>query len=152
MAGVNPWIVDPNGPDAERTLTLTVPGIGPDGGDLTLWVRVKSQLSIGQQRKMLKNIQTISQPVASIGAKQDATATFEWTDYSFARMGAYINDWSLAHDQETAHRLPATRASYEALSEEVFKVIDVALDAHEKAMADEKKARRSESRLKVISA
>jgi len=57
----------------------------------------------------------------------ETRARFEWTDYSFARAGAYIVDWSIAHEADAADRMPPKRASYEALRPEVFEVIDNAL-------------------------
>ena len=140
MGTGNPWIVDPARTDAERQIDLGE-HVGPDGVARALWIRVKTLLSIGEQRKMLKSVSTVSQPVATRGAKQgDAEAKLDWTEYSFARMAAYITDWSIAHETEPSYRLPATRASYEKLRQDVFEVIDAALNAHEAEAEAEKKA------------
>lgn len=139
----NPFIVDPARAGAEKQIEIEYVD---DRGDASvvrkLWIKVKNQLSIGEHRRMMRQVSSISQPVQVSGDDQKgAEARFEWTDYSFARMGAYITDWSLAHEAERADRLAPTRASYEKLTPEVFELIDTALDDHEKAATEEKKAR-----------
>lgn len=149
----NPWIVDPRADGAEKVIELTYKA--PDGSELPLWVKVKAMLSIGEKRRMLKTISSVSQPMAAPtdGAEpKGAEAKFEWTDYSFARMTAYITDWSLAHLQEEADRLPIGRGSYEKLREDVFTLIDTALDAHEKAATQEKKVEGSTPKPRAMSA
>lgn len=149
----NPWIVDPAAADAERTIHLE--HVDESGTTHKLWIKVKSVLSIGEERRMIKSISSVSQPVRASDAGDDAPgaeAKFEWTDYSFARMGAYIIDWSLAHLPEQAHRLPAKRESYEKLRKEVFAIIDKALDEHEAAVNAAKKAGSGEHKPRAISA
>lgn len=122
----NPWIVEPE----TKQLDIDVPGLG------TLWIKVKARLSVGEQRRMLRG-------VTPMKFEQGASApqmSYEWTEYSFARMVAYVVDWQLAHLADEAQRLKPTRESYEKLQDFVFDAIDKALDAHEKAVADEKKA------------
>ena len=139
----NPWIVDANAPDAAPTINLVHEYIDEHGDAQRhpLWLKVRAELSVGEHRRMLKSVTSLSQAVRPRGAA-DATAEarFEWTEYSFARMEAYIIDWSLAHEPNLP-RLKPTRVSYEALREEVFDLIDGALDAHEQVAADRKKAR-----------
>lgn len=135
----NPWIVEPE----TVKLEVAVPGVG------AAWLMVRRTLSIGEQRKMMRNVSTVSQPVQSreelaaskaAGTTVRAEAKYEWTEYSFARMVAYVVDWSLAHDPLEANRLPPTRDSYEKLRDFVFEAFDDALDAHEQAANAEKKA------------
>jgi hypothetical protein len=147
----NPWIVDPTAEGAEKTIERSY--VGPDGVERKIWIKVKSMLSIGEKRRMLKSISSVSQPMGVQDADaKGAEAKFEWTDYSFARMVAYITDWSLAHEQVAEHRLAPTRASYEKLREDVFELLDTALDEHEKKGNEEKKVVASERKRRAISA
>ena len=136
----NPYIVDPGAPDAEKRIDYVWEG-APEGDAYKRngWVKAKRLLSEGEHRRMMKSISTISQPVLKKGETGTPTAKFEWTDYSFARMEAYLTDWSLAHDSEPSHRLPIGRTSYEKLQRDLFEVIDNALDTHEVAQAEAKK-------------
>ena len=135
---VNPWIVDPRGADATRRIDLE--WTDAEGVMRPLWLQVKTELSIGEHRKMLQSVSSITQTVPRVrGEAVTPESKFEWTQYSFSRMVAYITDWSLAHDPEQANRLPAARVSYEALRRDVFDLIDEALDKHETALTTEKK-------------
>lgn len=146
----NPWIIEPAAPGADQRINLEW-----IDGDVTrqLWIQVKKELSVGEQRRMLKSISSVSQPLPKVRGEQVVPeAKLEWTDYSFARMVAYIIDWSLAHEPEQANRLPPTRLSYESLRDDPFNLIDEALDAHERSVADAKKSRAGKSRPEAISA
>ena len=147
----NPWIVDPAAPGADRRLDLE--WTDPDGIVRPLWIQVRTELSIGENRRMLKSVTALSQPIPKTRGEDVAPeAKLEWTEYSFARMVAYIIDWSLTHDPEPAHRLAPKRTSYETLRQDVFKLIDEALDEHERAVAAEKKAQSGRPRPAAISA
>lgn len=134
----NPWIVDPAAPDATERIELEW-----IDGEMRrpFWIEIRRLLSIGQHRKMLKSVSRIEGKVSTVRGADPVspTSTFEWTDYSFARMETYIVDWSLAH--EARAKMPPTRSSFEKLRAEVFQVIDEALDAHEARMEEEKKVR-----------
>ena len=131
--GKNPWIVDPE----EKRLELE--WTDPDGQVRKFWLLVKRQLSVGEHRRMMRQVSTVTQKVsrARDQAQEDPTAKLEWTEYSFARMEAYITDWSLAHEPDS--KLAATRPSYDKLHRSLFDIIDAALDEHEQESADEKK-------------
>lgn len=131
--GRNPWVVEPETKRIELTWQ--------DGAEARpLWLSVKRQLNVGEQRAMMRAVSTVEQAVARVrGAVAEAKAKIEWTEYSFARMAAYIVDWSLAHDPDPKARLAPTRESYDSLNPDVFQLIDDALDEHEKAEAERKK-------------
>ena len=133
---VSPWVVAP------ETVRVDLEWTGPDGEVRPIWLQLKRELSTGEQRRMMRGLTSVTQEVARVrGADAPpATAKLEWAEYSFARMETYIVDWSLAHDPEPSHRLAPKRASYEALHQSLFGVIDDAVDEHEKAVAEAGKA------------
>lgn len=143
--GKNPWIVDP---DTER---LDLTWVDRDGVSHQVWLDVKHELSVGEHRKMMRTVSTVTQPILARGqAAATPEAKLEWTEYSFARMVAYVVDWSLAHEAE--HKLPVSRASYEKLRQDLFAVIDDALDAHEQRHVIEKKVTPTSALPSAISA
>ncbi len=133
--GHNPWVQAPE--------TARIELEWRDGETVRpLWLTVRKHLSAGESRAMLAGVTSVTQPVARTRTEKPAAATakMEWADYSFARMVAYIVDWSVAHDPEPSFRLPPVRQSYESLPQSLFALIDDALDAHEQAMGAEGKA------------
>ena len=147
----NPYIVEPAAAGAERRIDLAWTDAG--GTVREIWLKLKTELSIGEHRRMLKSISKLSQEVPRTrGTAAAPAAQFEWTDYGFARMEAYIIDWSLAHDPDQSMRLPPTRVSYEALRQGLYNLIDEALSEHEQRQGDEKKAPAGTIRPEAISA
>ena len=132
--GKNPFIVDP-----EETKIELAPWTDRAGRVWNIWMTLKQELSVGEHRAMLRKISSITQRVNTQqrGAVPDIEARHEWTEYSMARFEAYIIDWSLAHEPES--KLPPTRASFEKLHRDVAELIDNAVDAHERAVSEEKK-------------
>jgi len=129
----NPWIVEP---EEER---IDLQWVDPTGEVRDFWISIKKYLTIGEQRKMLKAVSQITQPLPKKGQeRQEAEATFEWTDYSFARCSAYLLDWSLSDEND--NKMPLTRATLEQLHADLFELIDNAVDAHETKMGEAKKA------------
>ena len=130
----NPWIVEPE----EEKIELQ--WVDPSGEARDFWLTIKKYLTIGEQRKMMKAVSQITQPLSKKGAERlDASATFEWTDYSFARCSAYLLDWSLSDEND--NKMPLTRATLEQLHADLFDLIDGAIDAHETKMGEIKKAK-----------
>jgi|TARA_R110002020_G_scaffold197348_5_gene398445 hypothetical protein len=128
----NPWVVEPD--DKQIDLEWT----DPTGEVRPFWIKVKSRLSIGESRRMMKGISNISQKIAPKGqASTGAEAQFEWTEYSFARMSAYMLDWSLL--DENNNKMPTSRETFESLHQDLFELIDNAIDAHETSLTEEKK-------------
>ena len=129
----NVWTVSP------ETLQLDLEW--DDAGEVrTFWILVKKRLTIGESRSMLKSISRVSTKLATRGQEGGVPeANFEWTEYSFARCQTYLVDWSLADDQN--NKLPITRAQLESLSQDVFEIIDTAIDGHENAVNETEKKR-----------
>ena len=144
---MNPFLVEPS----ELKIELP-PWEDRDGKTWHLWITVRRQLSVGEQRKMIRSVMAVTQELPKTrGADPGKTeAKYDWLDYSFARMVAYIIDWSIAHEPE--FKLPPTRVSYEKLPQDLFDVIDGALDKHESAATLEKKAPNTSNVPSAISA
>ena len=125
-----------------------------DEGEVrTFWISVKKRLTIGESRNMLKSISKVSTKLGSRGQEGSAPeANFEWTEYSFARCQTYLVDWALADDQN--NKLPITRPQLESLSQEVFEIIDGAIDKHENSLneTESKKTKNSGRKRKATSA
>lgn len=120
----NPWSVEP------KDLKIELSWEKPDGEELPFWIRIKEALTIGESRKMLKSISNITSKLGTKG--QEATAPearFEWTEYSFSRCLTYLVDWSLADDKD--NKMSINRETLESLHQEVFELIDSAIDKHE---------------------
>jgi hypothetical protein len=100
-----------------------------------LWIRLKKYLTVGENRRMLKSISNVTSKLGTTREPNQAPeANFEWTEYSFARCEAFIIDWSLADDE--GNKLPISRETLESLHQEVFEIIDTAIDKHETEMAE----------------
>jgi|AP59_1055472.scaffolds.fasta_scaffold84465_1 hypothetical protein len=130
----NVWAVKPE----EKKIEL----VWDDGNTKReFWISVKQRLTVGENRNMLKSISTVSTKIAARGQKSEggAEANFEWTEYSFARCSAYLLDWSLT--DESNNKLPLDRPTLESFNQEVFDLIDNAIDKHEQDVneAHEKK-------------
>ena len=131
--GKNPFIVDPE----EKKIELP-PWTDRAGRMWNIWLTLKRELSVGEHRAMLRKISSVTQRVnPGVRGAQDIEARHEWTEYSMARFEAYIIDWSLAHEPES--KLSPTRASFEKLHRDIAELIDNAVDAHERAVSEEKK-------------
>ena len=144
----NPWTVDPT--ETERIDLEWVDG----ETRRPIWLTVKRQLSVGEERAMLKQVSSVSQPMMRKkgDTPERATAKIEWAEYSFARAVAYIVDWSLAHEADKADRLPPTRESYGSLRTDAFEVIDEALDEYETKVKESKKTQAGSPKLAPTSA
>jgi hypothetical protein len=141
----NPWVVEPE----EVKIELTWNDLS--GTERPFWIKAKKRLSIGEQRRMLKSISKVTSPIgAKKGESSSAEASFQWTDYSFARCEAYLLDWSLSNGQDK--RMSISRETMESLHQELFEIIDNALDDHEKEMELQKKATPSSRKRKQTSA
>ena len=113
----HPWVVEPD--DKQIDLEWT----DPSGEVRPFWIKVKSRLSIGESRRMMKGISNISQKIAPKGQTSvGAEAQFEWTEYSFARMSAYMLDWSLL--DENNNKMPTSRETFESLHQDLFELIN----------------------------
>tara|TARA_R110000824_G_scaffold145950_1_gene314525 strand:- start:296 stop:709 length:414 start_codon:yes stop_codon:yes gene_type:complete len=128
----NPWIVEP------EEVRVELEWIDTLGEVREFWISIKKYLSIGEQRKMMKSVSQISQPLPKKGQEREAAeAKFEWTDYSFARCSTYLVDWSLRDEND--NKMPLTRSSLEQLHADLFDLIDNTVDDHETKMGEAKK-------------
>jgi hypothetical protein len=128
----NPWVVEPDETQVDLEWT------DPEGEVRSFWIKVKTRLSIGESRRMMKGISNISQKIAPRGQTSGgAEAQFEWTEYSFARMTAYLLDWSLLDGNN--NKMPTNRETFDSLHQGLFELIDNAIDKHETSISEEKK-------------
>ena len=102
----------------------------PTGEAHPLWIEVKSELTIGEERAMLRSVSNVTAEVrkAADGATSDPSAKFDWTEYSFARLLAFLTDWSLTDDKET--KLIINRELIGSFHKTLFDLIDDAVEVH----------------------
>jgi hypothetical protein len=131
----NQWSVQPEDVRVELIWTF-------NGTERPLWIQLKKYLTVGENKRMLKSISNVTSKIGVRGEQSSVPeARFEWTDYSFARCQAYLLDWSLSDDD--GNKMEITRDTLESLHQEVFDLIDNAIDKHETTMvnaASKKKA------------
>jgi hypothetical protein len=124
----NPWFVEPE----EEKIEL----VWKDGGvERDFWIMVKKRLTIGESRRMLKSISKVASKLKTADREAEAPeAQFDWTEYSFARAMTYMLDWSLCDDK--GNKMQLTRGNIESLHQDVFDIIDKAIDQHDTNVAD----------------
>lgn len=126
------WCVRPE----EETLNLD---FADESGETTaFWIKVKKHLTVGEERRVqTAGFGGFKQGARQPGKEQETEITVNWQSQSFARTEAYLTDWSLTDDKQ--NKMPHSREVIESLRPEVFAVIETAINAHIKKMADEKK-------------
>lgn len=108
----------------------------PDTGEVhKFWIKLKRALTVGEQRRIV----TAGWRGMTSGSGQGTEISIDWRQQTFARTEAYLVDWSLEDDNH--NKLPVTRDVIESLSEDVYGLIETAINEHVAAMAQEKKAR-----------
>jgi hypothetical protein len=123
----NPWSVEPE----EEKIELVWKD---DDIEREFWIMVKKRLTIGESRRMLKSISKVHSKLKSQGGEAEAPeASFDWTEYSFARAMTYMIDWSLADDK--GNKMQLNRSNLESLNQTVFDIIDKAIDQHDTNVA-----------------
>jgi hypothetical protein len=131
----NPWTVAP------EAVTVNLTWADPSGIAREFWIKIKKFLNVGEERVVQtagwKGVSGMGGGEGAMGG--EAEIRIDWKATSFARATAYLVDWSLEDDKH--NRMPLTPASMQALHPEVFELIENAITAHVKAMAEEKKAR-----------
>jgi hypothetical protein len=133
MSAGNPWFVKP---DVSR---IDLKWNAPDGKSHTFWIEVKSELTIGEERAMLRSVSNITTDIRPSGQGEANTpsAGFDWTEYSFARMLRYIVDWSL--EDEKNNKLKISRDVMGSFHKSLFDLIDNSVEAHVDSGGAEKK-------------
>ena len=137
----NPWIVSP---DLER---IELKWKDPNDKTHPLWIEVKSELTIGEERQMLRSVSDITTVVRKAGGTADPSAKFDWTEYSFARMLAYLMDWSLVDDKNT--KLIISREVIGSFHKSLFDLIDDAVEKHVESGGVEKKQKATKRKRKT---
>lgn len=121
---------------APETVRIELPG-GQD------WIVVKKELTAGEERKFRSaGLMKVSHQ------GKDPEIGVNWADMAFARVEAYLVDWSAQKPDGT--RLPVSRTQIEALHTEDFEAIDAAVQAHIAASAEEKKVTPTRPSLTVV--
>jgi hypothetical protein len=88
------------------------------------WIVIRRELTVGQQRELVR-------------AMRGADGQVDATAYPPARALAYLVAWSFVDARGTV--APLTAGAIECLETASFAEITAALDAHEAALAEEKK-------------
>lgn len=105
------------------------------------WVRLKTQLTAGEQLRMQTSAFTrYNIPARVLSGAEEAPLGKVDVDFSALSLGrilAYVVEWSLEDDQR--RRLPIGRATVEALHPEFVDVLNGLINEHECAQAEEKK-------------
>lgn len=98
------------------------------------WIRVRKQLTIGEQRRAM----TAGWGGYKTKTGQDTEISINWNIANFSRALAWMTEWSLRDD--TGKAIPLKLESLEDLNPAVFEVIDTAINAHVKAVEEKKVA------------
>ena len=102
------------------------------------WIEVKSKLNVGERKKMF------AESITKMGGKigEDAEYDLDAVKMSFAKVAAYLVDWSLAEEDEKGAVVPVeiSLESIQALDEDSFVEIEEAIDKHIEETEKEKKA------------
>lgn len=124
---------------AKRVSGLRHPVTGDE-----FWVEFRERLTVGEKKRMTTGG---FRGVTGMGSKDpDATPSIDvdWTTQAFGRMATYLVDWSLADDNGNKMPLGNSRNTrldaIMNLDEDVYDVIEKALNAHVEAMEESKKA------------
>lgn len=108
-----------------------------DGQDYPFWIRIKKLLNIGEKRgAMTRGFHSLS------GSGDTAEIGVDWEKQSFARTAAYLAAWNLEDDGAPR---PLDLEHIKTLHEDVYTLIENAINAHVAAQDDEKKARAGKS-------
>lgn len=113
------------------------------------WVKLKRRLTVGEDRRVQTSGWRGLQPSSS-GKNENPEIKIDWQAQAFARVEAYLTDWSLEDDDRK--KLVLSHDMIEALEPGVFKVIEDAVNRHVEAAGKEKKVMSGEPVPSAISA
>lgn len=126
------WTVKPE----ELTIDLTF--VDSDNTSHEFWIKVKKRLNVGEERRvMTAGWKSVSQQRTVRGGPSTPEVQIDWKQQAFARVDAYLTDWSLADDERK--KLPLSLDTICSLRSDVFDIIESAINQHVEAMAEEKK-------------
>lgn len=103
----------------------------PGGGAHPFWIKVKKFLTVGEERRVM------TAGWRGIRSGEGNEIRIDWKIQTFARTEAYLTDWSFTDDKDA--KIPTSRESLEALSPEVYALIENAITEHVVAVSQEKK-------------
>lgn len=95
----------------------------------TFWIKVKKQLTVGEERRVLTS--------GWRGMSRQSDIQIDWQAQQFARAQIYLTDWSLLDDLSV--KVPITRETLEAMPGALFAIIENAITFHVEKQAEEKK-------------
>lgn len=126
------WTVKP------ETVRVELAWTDDDGASHPMWVKLKKQLTVGESRRVMtagwRGMSSRPAGAADGGTKID----IDWQAQSFARAETYVVEWSLEDDE--GRRLPISREVLESLRQDVFNLVEAAINDHIGAVGQEKKA------------
>lgn len=129
------WCVTPE--DVQVDLVYA----GPDGSRNSFWIKVKRQLTVGEERRVMtagwRGLKQGAKPRPGEEA-EGAEIAIDWRLQSLARTEVYLTDWSLTDDKN--NKLAHDRETIESLHPDVFALIEGAINDRVKAAEAEKKA------------
>lgn len=135
----NKWTVPPE--------TVKLDLIDPRDGE-AFWVTIKKRLTVGETKYVntagMKSVSGFQSKPGVADADREMSMQIDWKRQGLARAEMYIVAWSLADEHGTP--LAVNRDIIEALSPEVFDVIENGITGHVVAMEKEKKAPAGDSR------
>ncbi len=102
------------------------------------WIEIKKQLTVGEEKQV--SAKSIRQMGGRLG-EEDARWDIDPAVFAFARVEAYLVDWSFAEEDDDGNLKPVelTAESIRALDEASFNEIDEAIDKHIKEFGDASK-------------
>lgn len=127
------WVVKPEEVKYDCVFTAD------NGTANPFWIKVKKRLTVGEQRRVMtagwRGMR--SGEVEPDGTQGRTEIQIDWKTQTFARTEVYLADWSLSDDK--GDKIPIKREAIESLHEDLYAVIETAINAHVKAIEEEKK-------------
>jgi hypothetical protein len=110
-----------------------------DGIEHKFWIKLKKKLNVGERRA----VQTAGWKgvggMGTGGQSGEPEIRIDWKLTTFAKVEAWLVEWSLEDDRH--NRLKINQATLQSLDEDVYDIIETAVDAHVTRLEEEKKAR-----------
>ena len=124
------WTVNPS--DDER---VDLVWDGAQGGPKAFWVRLKRELTVGEDRQ----VKTAGwKSVGGVGkGTGEQEIRIDWKVTGLVRTFMYLTDWSLTDEKD--RKLAISLEVLESLHTEVFDLIEQAITVHVEAQAAKKK-------------
>lgn len=114
--------------DVVGTTRYDLPTIAPDA-----WVEFRNELTVGEKRKLQNSSMRLE---AAVEEGSKAKVAYDPSGLTFARVKAYLKDWSRRHDP--ADGAPVSLSALEAMDADEFAVVEEALERHVVAKKSER--------------